>query len=421
MGGFVRALERVLGLLLLAAVTGTALWYFTLPWRAEEHFRQARLHQKRGELDTAVERYQEGLRLNPAAGAERLELAGLYYHRHVAPLVQRRLRSAPDQELRVFEGDKGLSAESVFLSLASPWGKAVIRQLDLAERFLRSPTLYEIRGKCRSFEGDFEGAQADLQYARRLDPRRAGLNRYLAWVYLEQGERLYRRGDVAAARRLLDKALAADAREPRAHTALGYLAWREGDTEGAARHFQQACTVRPLAVGARYGLARILWYEGRKDEAGRHLWKLALTINLMETQAAQLAGDLAEGILAEQPLPSAARAALLLARSFGGVERQGQVLRQIRPHLADDPEVLYAQATDHLARLETEECLRTLELLLEQAPRHRRGLELGGQVLLRLDEETAGERLADIQQRLAEVTPQVRLREGLLVVLREQP
>lgn len=86
-----------------------------------------------------------------------------------------------------------------------------------------------------------------------------------------RGNVMFHAGDVAGAAREYRAAVAADPKDPNAHTLLGNALFEQGDTAGAEASFRAALGLDAGARDARRGLATVLLRGGRMAEARAEL------------------------------------------------------------------------------------------------------------------------------------------------------
>ncbi|MEV6615561.1 tetratricopeptide repeat protein [Streptomyces sp. NPDC051051] len=101
--------------------------------------------------------------------------------------------------------------------------------------------------------------------ARTADERRPGVPVFTRYAYVQE-----LRGDVPAARRVLDRALAASTTPgdiAYVATQLGQLAWNQGDDDTALTHYARALAADEDYLPALEGRARALAASGRQAEA----------------------------------------------------------------------------------------------------------------------------------------------------------
>jgi len=79
----------------------------------------------------------------------------------------------------------------------------------------------------------------------------------------ELGDILMRRKDLAGARRLYERAIAADPKLPSPHHKLSRLLFREHDRAGAERESRVAKELEKKAVQESREILRIAWPEGK--------------------------------------------------------------------------------------------------------------------------------------------------------------
>ncbi|MFG2280757.1 tetratricopeptide repeat protein [Streptomyces asoensis] len=140
------------------------------------------------------------------------------------------------------------------------------RALELADRALEQNP-YSERALCSRIDALVElGRYADADAAvRTADERRPGVPVFTRYAYVHE-----LRGDVATARRVLDRALAASTSPGDiAYVAsqLGQLAWNQGDYASALTHYARALAADENYLPALEGRARAQAASGRRAEA----------------------------------------------------------------------------------------------------------------------------------------------------------
>ncbi|MEU5075031.1 tetratricopeptide repeat protein [Streptomyces asoensis] len=138
--------------------------------------------------------------------------------------------------------------------------------LELADRALEQNP-YSERALCSRIDALVElGRYADADAAvRTADERRPGVPVFTRYAYVHE-----LRGDVATARRVLDRALAASTSPGDiAYVAsqLGQLAWNQGDYASALTHYARALAADENYLPALEGRARAQAASGRRAEA----------------------------------------------------------------------------------------------------------------------------------------------------------
>jgi Flp pilus assembly protein TadD len=96
-------------------------------------------------------------------------------------------------------------------------------------------------------------------------------------LLLEEGQRLYEDGDIAAAENAFQRALLLDRDQPRTWNYLGGIFFRKSDFDGALQHFKQALMLNPRDARACNNIATTY------DRLGEHEKAKAFYIRTIKT------------------------------------------------------------------------------------------------------------------------------------------
>lgn len=149
-------------------------------------------------------------------------------------------------------------------------GEAVKRKNNRGYRYDRALALYQI--------AQYDTAAHELQLL--LDDMKSREEKKLVWAY--QSKQMFQygiailmiaKGDTAAARDALGKALIEDLAFAPAHVQLAHLAVATGDTATAIQELSQAVEIDSTDVNAHFELGVQLLMKNRTDEAKQHLQK----------------------------------------------------------------------------------------------------------------------------------------------------
>ena len=185
-----------------------------------------------------------------------------------------------------------LSALGQLLATAKQYEQAVAVYSEALDRLDRLethhwPLLYG-RGAALERSGRWEQAEHDLQRALALAPAQPFILNYLAYSWIEQGQRLEEA-----------RAMAAQAVELRPDNgfiidSLGWAHYRLGDYETAVETLERAMAAQPgdPVITSHYGDA--LWRTGRRPEA-RMQWRNALRADPDPELAAEIERKLEHG------------------------------------------------------------------------------------------------------------------------------
>lgn len=180
-------------------------------------------------------------------------------------------------------------AESMFDRLVQAGGEAPDWRLLFA------------RGAMRERTGRWPEAEADLSRALALAPEQPEVMNYLAYAWVDRGEKL------DAALDLLHRAVALQPDAGHIVDSLGWAYFRRGDYGQALVHLERAVELEPDNPEVNEHLGDLYWRLGRRREA-RLQWTRAQTMKPDEKSAARLTTKLASGLPPEPKAPPLARA-----------------------------------------------------------------------------------------------------------------
>jgi tetratricopeptide (TPR) repeat protein len=225
----------------------------------------------RNGLEAAIHRAQERLRLRPADDHSWAELGQAYvqqaritsdpsYYPKAEQALRRSLRLRPAENTAAMVGLGALANARHDFRAARDWG----RRAEAVDRY--NGAVYGVLTDALTQLGDYPGAEAAAQRMLDLQP---GLSSFTRAAYVFE-----QRGDIAAARSALTRALAeatapADIAFCRLH--LGDLAFDNGDPKAASEQYQQGLTAAPETVALLAGRARATAALGRTEQALRDL------------------------------------------------------------------------------------------------------------------------------------------------------
>ncbi|HYZ64008.1 MAG TPA: tetratricopeptide repeat protein [Acetobacteraceae bacterium] len=147
------------------------------------------------------------------------------------------------------------------------------------------PLFYE-RGVALERAGQWPQAEADFQYALELAPDQPSVLNYLAYSWVDRGERLDQ------ARIMLDRALAQRPNDGAIIDSMGWLLLRQGDQEGALSNLERAVELQPEDPVINAHLGDALAAVGRMREA-EFQWRRALNLKPEAEDARKLTEKLA--------------------------------------------------------------------------------------------------------------------------------
>jgi len=277
-------------------------------------------------------------------GRGRPGIGGLWTARHVAAAIL--LLAASLAPMRTaWDGQPKLQR------MAAP---APVRTTDAEEAFLLGRHLFHRRAK-----GDLAAAERHLQRAVALDPGHAGAWAALAGVYAARGQEEpsdtgYR---LAEQRRALEHALRLGPDRAEPYVRLARLLRRAGDPEGAAEALRSAFAVAPDDPLVLYERSSDAFAQGRLDEAIQLQRQAVATNPLSAIYRANLGQSLLAAGRYDEGLAELRRAQLLAPTA----ELQGPIVRGLvaSGRLADARQALrsvpWGALRDQLTVLVTED------------------------------------------------------------------
>jgi Flp pilus assembly protein TadD len=145
------------------------------------------------------------------------------------------------------------------------------------------------RSTMRSEEGDWAGAEADLQAALSIEPDRPELLNYLGYGWVNRGER------VQEGLALIQRA--ADARPDQGYIidSLGWAYFKLGQMDRAIEYLERAAELTPTDAEVIDHLGDAYWRAGRQTEA-RFEWSAALDLKPDAVREAALRQKLDGGL-----------------------------------------------------------------------------------------------------------------------------
>lgn len=250
-----------------------------------------------GRFDEAIEQYRAALAKAGGNAALRFNLALAYYKKGALPEAVKELESVraglPD-DLRVamLLGDchARLGQDQKVIALLAPlesahpgepalaWmlGSALVRtgrrrdgleRVEKAAKRGNSAEAYLLAGQTALKLNEFERARDDADAAWRLNSKFPG-------VATLRGMVLPYLGDNAGATAALRQAIEDDPKDFEAHLHLGAVLHTERDLEGARKHLERARELNPSSTLALYEMARLERTEGKLEDAVRDFEKV---------------------------------------------------------------------------------------------------------------------------------------------------
>lgn len=151
-------------------------------------------------------------------------------------------------------------------------------------------SLYYARGVCRERLKNWDGAEADLKMALKLNPDQPLILNYLGYSWVDQGLNLKEAMD------LIRKAVKLKPDDGYFVDSLGWAYYRLGDFEKAVKHLEQAVELRPEDPVINDHLGDAYWKVNRVLEA-KFQWTQALTLEPEPEDEKEIRKKLADGLL----------------------------------------------------------------------------------------------------------------------------
>ena len=210
-------------------------------------------------------------------------------------LVEAAARAAP--------GDRTLQlAYADVLRAAERWDESAAVLTGLIDRVEGEPDwrLLYLRGVAHDRGGRWAEAEADLQRARKLNPDDPELLNYLAYGWIDRGQRL------TEALGMIEQAVARRPRSGALVDTLGWAHYRLGNLTEAVKHLERAVELEPADPVINDHLGDAYWRAGRRTEA-QFQWRRVLTLDPDAKVRADAERKLASGMEAgSQPARAAA-------------------------------------------------------------------------------------------------------------------
>lgn len=184
-----------------------------------------------------------------------------------------------------------MRARQKYAEAAEYYSKA-IALVDKPDR--RHWTLWYGRGASYERIKQWDNAEKDLIFAKKLNPDEPLILNYLGYSWVDQDRNL-EEGLV-----MIKRAVALKPKDGYITDSLGWAYYKLGDFEQAVVHLEEAVRLRPEDPVLNDHLGDALWQVGRKREA-RFQWELALTFEPEPEEVDRIKGKLARGI--ETPAP----------------------------------------------------------------------------------------------------------------------
>lgn len=318
-----------------------------------------------GRFDASVDQYREALRLEPEKALNHFSLALILEATGADDEALEYFRAAVEKEPGYVEFRRVLAER---LATAGNFEEARTHFDHLLELDPRDDDSRLERAKVRAELGDIASARDDARRVSGGD----GVPRLRARALQVEADLAVRSGNPAAARPLLEEALALAPDLPEAHFSLGVLAGMAEDFTTALHHFHLVTEATPERAAAWLGEATALALLGREADAAARLEEglealptegsLAFTLARLRLAAADPAVrdgmralELAGSLFRTEASPEHAE---LLAQALIAVDRRGEAIdlyRRLLDQLPPDADPTFgARWRNALQRLEAE-------------------------------------------------------------------
>ena len=151
--------------------------------------------------------------------------------------------------------------------------------------------LYYMRGVALQQADHWPEAEADMKHALELNPDEPDVLNYLAYSWVDRGERL------PEAKAMIEKAFAAKPDSGAIADSLGWVYFRMGDYRKAVDQLEHAAELEPADPDINNHLGDAYWRDGRKTEA-RYQWERVLTLAPDAKLRGEVEGKLKSGLTA---------------------------------------------------------------------------------------------------------------------------
>jgi tetratricopeptide (TPR) repeat protein len=151
-------------------------------------------------------------------------------------------------------------------------------------------TLYYFRGIALERSKQWPRAEADLQRALELEPEQPYVMNYLAYTWVDQGERL------DEALQMLERAVELKPDDGFIIDSLGWVYFRLGQYDKAVAKLERAVELEPADATITDHLGDAYWKAGRTNEA-RYQWRRALLFKPEPARVAPIEAKLERGLV----------------------------------------------------------------------------------------------------------------------------
>ncbi|MEQ8696876.1 MAG: tetratricopeptide repeat protein [Bauldia litoralis] len=186
-------------------------------------------------------------------------------------------------------------ARSRFAEAVTAYDKAIER---IKAPQKRHWNLYYVRGIALERSKQWPRAEADFLQALTLSPDQAYVLNYLAYSWIERGEKL------GEAKEMLAKALRQRPNDGYIVDSVGWVDYRLGNFKDAVVHLERATELRPHDPTINDHLGDAYWRAGRKHEA-RVQWRRALSLKPEKDAIPAIQKKLADGMEPFKPIKAA--------------------------------------------------------------------------------------------------------------------
>ena len=181
---------------------------------------------------------------------------------------------------------------SIFGAAVRAYDRAVKRIPNIDRRHWN---LLYVRGIALERSGQWARAEADFLRALKLNPGQPYVLNYLAYSWVDRGERL------ARARTMLEAAVKKRPNDGYIVDSVGWVEYRLGNFDAAVRHLERAVELRPHDPIITRHLGDAYWRAGRRLEA-RFQWSRALWLGPEDADRKKIERRLQEGMPPIEPI-----------------------------------------------------------------------------------------------------------------------
>ena len=181
---------------------------------------------------------------------------------------------------------------SAFGDAVTAYDRALKRVPDIGRRHWN---LLYVRGIALERSGQWARAEADFLRALELNPGQPYVLNYLAYSWVDRGERLER------ARTMLEAAVKKRPNDGYIVDSVGWVEYRLGNFEAAVRHLERATELRPHDPIINQHLGDAYWRAGRRHEA-RFQWNRALWLGPEDAARKKIERRLRKGMPPFEPI-----------------------------------------------------------------------------------------------------------------------